>query len=84
MLAGAKADLQPQRAVIAKQRTRIERAFLGHGDTRQQLVDKRLLAEAQCMALAAAVKAADGGRIARHAALTIAPNEKRHPRTWRE
>ena len=63
MLALAKADFQPQRAIIAKQGGRRDRAFGWHRNARQQIGKQFGLALAQGMALPAAVKAADGGRI---------------------
>jgi len=55
MLARAKPDFKMQRAIIAEQPLRIERAG-GERELRQQRVEQRLLAVAQLMPFGAAIK----------------------------
>ncbi len=63
MLAGAEADLEMERPLVAEQDAGIDRPFVGHAQRRQQRLDQRRLAGAQRAALGAAVEAADGGGV---------------------
>ena len=72
MLAGAEADLHLKRAVFTEQGHRVDRHALGHADPGQQFLDERSLAEAQLVSLAAAIEAADGGRIVHRRAAIVA------------
>src|SRR3546814_17009555 len=64
MLAAAEADFEMQRAVVTEQRLGGHRSLGRHRDLRQQAVDQLLLAGAQGLALGAAIKAVEGGRVA--------------------
>jgi hypothetical protein len=68
MFACAKADLQPQRTILAEQSGGIQRAILGHGDPRQQIFNKRRLPLAKLVALGASIKSADRSGIVHPAA----------------
>ena len=62
-LAGAEADLEMERARIAKQAFRGERPRFGNAQSRQQPLDQLGLVPAQRPALGAAVEPANGGGI---------------------
>src|SRR3546814_6653831 len=64
MLAAAEADFEMLRAVVTEQRLGGHRSLGRHRDLRQQAVDQLLLAGAQGLALGAAIKAVEGGRVA--------------------
>lgn len=63
MLAGAKADLEFERAVIAEQGGRVERTFRRHLHLRQKLLDKPLLPRAQLMPRPPPIEPADRRRV---------------------
>ena len=65
MLPAAESDLEMQRAVLPEQAFRRHRAFQGHSNLRQQLIDQVLLPGAQWLALGTPVETVDRGRVAR-------------------
>ena len=73
MLARAEPDLELQRAFkalgVAEQHARVERPRHGYGQLGKRRLDERGLAGAQLVALATAVKAANGGGIVHRRAL---------------
>ena len=64
MLAGAEADFEMERAVVAEQPLRGDLAVRRHCDLRQQRVDQFLLALAQLVPARPAVKPVEGQRVA--------------------
>jgi len=73
MLAAAEADLEFERAIVAEQGLRIERAGIGHAHLGQQFLDQRGLALAELVALAAAVKTTERDGIWHGAQRIVAP-----------
>ena len=69
MLAAAEADLEMERPRIAEQAGGVDRAGVGYGDRRQQLLEQGGLTGAQLVPGTAAVKAADGTGIVHVAGL---------------
>src|SRR3546814_14085566 len=64
MLSPAKADLEVQRTVAPEQALSSHRPVGRHRYLRQEIVDQRLLARAQRLAMAPAIKPLERGRVA--------------------